>query len=115
MLRTHFKRHKQGLWIFAPCLVMMLRLDIYIQARGLEDDLAAQTKEASKYLTALGDVYSKVSIIKIFPMPELLFFLLVLTTENNIKQQTPFTMSITRSAAYAKTNITRAAFAAKKM
>jgi len=30
------------------------------KARGLEDDLAAQTKEASKYLTALGDVYSKV-------------------------------------------------------
>ena len=32
----------------------------FIQARGLEDDLAAQTKEAAKYLTALGDVYSKV-------------------------------------------------------
>lgn len=30
------------------------------KARGLEDDLAAQTKEAAKYLTALGDVYSKV-------------------------------------------------------
>ena len=36
------------------------RVKFYNQARGLEDDLAAQTKEAAKYLTALGDVYSKV-------------------------------------------------------
>jgi len=34
--------------------------DVKKKARGLEDDLAAQTKEAAKYLTALGDVYSKV-------------------------------------------------------
>ena len=33
------------------------------QARGLEDDLASQSKEASKYLSALTDVYNKVIII----------------------------------------------------
>ena len=41
---------------------MMLKFDIYIQARGLEDDLSAQSKEATKYLNALSDVYSKVYI-----------------------------------------------------
>jgi septal ring factor EnvC (AmiA/AmiB activator) len=34
--------------------------DVKKKARGLEDDLSAQTKEAAKYLTALGDVFSKV-------------------------------------------------------
>ena len=37
------------------------------QARGLEDDLASQNKEASKYLSALTDVYNKVIIIQYFP------------------------------------------------
>ena len=37
------------------------------QARGLEDDLASQSKEASKYLSALTDVYNKVIIIQYFP------------------------------------------------
>ena len=36
------------------------------QARGLEDDLASQNKEASKYLSALTDVYNKVIIIQYF-------------------------------------------------
>ena len=49
----------QCLW---PCLFMMLKFDICIKARGLEDDLSAQTKEATKYLNALSDVYSKVYI-----------------------------------------------------
>ena len=37
------------------------------QARGLEDDLASQSKEASKYLSALTDVYNKVIIVQYFP------------------------------------------------
>ena len=37
------------------------------QARGLEDDLASQNKEASKYLSALTDVYNKVIITQYFP------------------------------------------------
>ena len=37
------------------------------QARGLEDDLASQSKEASKYLSALTDVYNKVIILQYFP------------------------------------------------
>ena len=41
---------------------MILKFDIYIKARGLEDDLASQTKESTKYLNALSDVYSKVYI-----------------------------------------------------
>ena len=36
------------------------------QARGLEDDLASQNKEASKYLSALTDVYNKVIILQYF-------------------------------------------------
>ena len=36
------------------------------QARGLEDDLASQNKEASKYLSALSDVYNKVIILQYF-------------------------------------------------
>ena len=40
--------------------IMILKFDIYIKARGLEDDLASQTKESTKYLNALSDVYSKV-------------------------------------------------------
>ena len=42
-------------------------LIIMTQARGLEDDLASQSKEASKYLSALTDVYNKVIIIQYFP------------------------------------------------
>ena len=37
------------------------------QARGLEDDLASQNKEASKYLSALTDVYNKVIFIQYLP------------------------------------------------
>ena len=36
------------------------------QARGLEDDLASQNKEASKYLSALTDVYNKVIKLQYF-------------------------------------------------
>ena len=60
LLPTHFKRHYQRSETSSEQCFGLILLNCFIQARGLEDDLAAQTKEASKYLTALGDVYSKV-------------------------------------------------------
>ena len=60
LLPAHLKRHYQRPKICSEQCFSLILLNFFIQARGLEDDLAAQTKEAAKYLTALGDVYSKV-------------------------------------------------------